>query len=69
MTSRVVTLAGFGVLAAAAVVLEVWALRSGRVCRLVDALRAARGNRAASILLLVGWLWLGWHIFVRVDQP
>ncbi|MGH2395065.1 MAG: DUF6186 family protein [Candidatus Limnocylindria bacterium] len=24
-------------------------------------------HRPARILMLAGWLWLGWHIFVRVD--
>jgi Family of unknown function (DUF6186) len=24
-----------------------------------------RGNRVVRILLLLGWAWLGWHLFVR----
>lgn len=67
MTWRAVTLAGFGILAAVAVVLEVWARRSRRLCTFSQALTALLRIRAARLFLLAGWLWLGWHLFVRVE--
>jgi hypothetical protein len=67
VTSRVVTLAGFGLLATVAVVLEVWARRSRHLCTFGEALTALLQNRAARLFLLAGWLWLGWHLFVRVE--
>ena len=69
MTSRVVTLAGFAVLVLCAAGLEVLARWSGRLCTLGEALGVALRNRGVSVLLRAGWLWLGWHLFVRVDQP
>ena len=63
--TRVVTLVGFAVLAAAAVVLELVARRSPRLCTLGDALGAVLRHLPLRLLLLAGWLWLGWHTFVR----
>jgi len=28
-------------------------------------LRGARGHRAGRVVLVVGWVWLGWHVFAR----
>ena len=61
-----VLLTGFALLAFALVGLEVGA-RTGRVQaasfgQLVDALARRRASRVAA---LSGWLWLGWHLFVR----
>jgi hypothetical protein len=68
VTSRVVTLVGFGLLAAAAVVLEVAARRSGRLCTWREAVAALLRHRMARLLVLAGWLWLGWHLFVRAEH-
>lgn len=68
MTSRVI-LAGYAVLAAVAVGLEVWARRSNRICTFGSALAAVLRYRSVRFLVLTAWLWLGWHIFVRVDRP
>jgi hypothetical protein len=35
------------------------------VRRVGDLLRAAVQRPWARVLLLVGWLWLGWHFFAR----
>ena len=65
MTSRAVTLAGYALIATAAVGLEVIARRSGRLATFADALTTALRHWPCRILLLAGWLWLGWHVFVR----
>lgn len=68
--SRSLTLAGWVVLAVAAVALQLLAVgagaRRGRGAvpfgRAVD---AAVARPAGRLLVLAGWLWLGWHVFVR----
>lgn len=71
--NRNITLAGFVVLAAALILRQVSALRARRKRRarrpltfgeLVGAVVSLNPTRW---LLLVGWLWLGWHLFARVD--
>lgn len=66
MTARGLTVAGFAVLAVAAVALTL-AGRAGRLGlappgTLLDALRAPRPARLA---ILLGWAWLGWHLLAR----
>ena len=65
--SRLVTLVGFAVFAAAAVALEIAARRSGQVTTFGDLLSVALRRWPVRILLLAGWMWLGWHLFVRVE--
>jgi Family of unknown function (DUF6186) len=64
--SRFVTLLGYAVLALAAIGIDVAARRrsSGTFG---DALTRTLGWRPARFVLLAAWLWLGWHLFVRVD--
>jgi hypothetical protein len=64
--TRLVTLLGYAVFLAGAVGLELAARRrsSGTFA---DALTFAVRWRPVRLVLLAGWLWLGWHIFVRVD--
>jgi hypothetical protein len=64
--SRTVTLAGFAVLALVAVGLEV-AARRGRGATFAAAVGRLVRRRPVRLLVLAGWLWLGWHLFVRVD--
>ena len=66
MTSRLVTLVGFAAIGAAAVGLELAARLSRRVCTFGDAFAAVARHRALRVLLLAAWLWLGWHVFVRM---
>jgi hypothetical protein len=68
MTSRVLTLAGYALLAAVAAGLEAWARRSHRLCTIGDAVAAVARHGVVRLFLLGGWLWLGWHLFVRVDH-
>jgi Family of unknown function (DUF6186) len=64
--SRSVTLLGYAVLVAAAGGLEVAARRRGSAT-LGDALTIVLRSRAARVAVLAAWLWLGWHLLVRVD--
>ena len=66
MTARSVTLAGWVILTAAVVALEARArLTSPRRATLEDALTAVRSVSVGRIVLLAGWVWLGWHVFAR----
>lgn len=56
---RDVTYAGYALIALAAVVLEVAGVRFGPV------VRWATRSWVGRVLLLLGWAWLGWHLFVR----
>jgi hypothetical protein len=60
--SRELTLAGYAVIAAA---LVVYAVR-GRT-RPTQALAWLTTRPATRWPLLAAWLWLGWHLFARVD--
>ena len=67
MTWRSVTLTGYVLIAAVAAGMELVARRSGRPCLPGDALDAVLRHRPLRVLVQAGWLWLGWHLFVRVD--
>ena len=63
--TRQVILAGYAVVALAAVTLQALALRGDRVATIGTALRTIRRHAPGRALALAGWLWLGWHLFVR----
>jgi Family of unknown function (DUF6186) len=64
--TRSVTLLGYALVVVAAVSLDVAARRRGSgTCG--DALALILRWRPARFVLLAAWLWLGWHLFVRVD--
>ena len=65
--TRLVTLLGYAVLAGAALALEAVARRWGRTATFGGALSVASRRWPARLVLLAGWLWLGWHLFVRVE--
>lgn len=67
--SRTLTLAGWAALVVAAAVLEVAARRAGRGATAAAVVRAVTRHRAGRLLLQAGWLWLGWHLFVRAHRP
>jgi hypothetical protein len=69
MTARALILAGYVAIATAALILETSARRGGPVATFCAALGTALRHRPARLLVLAGWLWLGWHLFVRVDWP
>lgn len=64
--TRLVTLAGYAAIAAWALGLEV-AARRGAGGTLGDALAVALRPWPVRMIVLAAWLWLGWHVFVRVD--
>ena len=64
--SRTLTLVGYAVIAGCALAVEV-AARRGRGARLSHVLSTALARRPVRLALLAAWLWLGWHLFVRVD--
>ncbi|HZM31077.1 MAG TPA: DUF6186 family protein [Acidimicrobiales bacterium] len=63
--------AGFTVVAYAAIVVAAVALeltaRTREAPGLGEVLAAALRIRPVRVALLAGWLWVGWHVFVRVD--
>jgi hypothetical protein len=63
--SRTVTLWGYAVLAVAAVAYQAAGLLLRRTATFGPAVRRLKRMPAARPLLLAGWLWLGWHTFVR----
>jgi hypothetical protein len=66
MTAQAVTVAGWVVLAAAIVALELRArLRPRRLATLGAAIAIALRIPFVRFVALAGWVWLGWHLFVR----
>jgi hypothetical protein len=65
--SRTLTLLGYAAVVLAAGALELAARRRRACATFGEALSAALRHRPVRVLLVAGWLWLGWHIFVRVD--
>jgi hypothetical protein len=63
--SRTVTLWGYAVLLVAAVAYQAAGLLRRRTVTFGRAVRRLKAMPAARPLLLAGWLWLGWHTFVR----
>jgi hypothetical protein len=66
--TRVITLGGFAAIAAAMMAVQVAALRGRRVAPIGAALRFVKRTGAGRGLLVAAWLWLGWHLFVRVHH-
>jgi len=63
--SRAATLWGYALLALAIVAYQVAGLVLGRTATLGQALRRVARVPAGRFVLLAGWLWAGWHTFVR----
>jgi Family of unknown function (DUF6186) len=65
-----VVLAGWVVLGLAMLVTEVVGLLSGgRFPTLGDVLSFLMRSRVGRWFVLIGWVWLGWHLFVRSGVP
>jgi len=62
-----ITVVGYCVLAAALVACEAMGRMRRRTPTLAEALALVTRWRAGRWLVLGGWLWLGWHVFVRGD--
>ena len=65
-----VVLAGWIVLGLAMLTAEVIGLLSGgRFPTLGDVLSFLMRSRVGRWFVLIGWIWLGWHLFVRSGVP
>jgi hypothetical protein len=65
MSSRVATFVGYATLL---VMIGAWATltaRSARWLTLPNALTLLTRSRTARILVVLAWIWLGWHLFAR----
>ena len=66
MVTRVITIAGFAAVIGALFVLEFLGRRKdSRIPTLGEWLGYVMRPRAGRLLILLGWLWLGWHYFSR----
>jgi Family of unknown function (DUF6186) len=65
MSSRTITFFGFGLIVTAAVVWSIVAARSPTLITLPRLLARVTRWRVVRFLLVVGWAWLGWHLFAR----
>ena len=63
--SRAVTLWGYAFLALAVFAYQAAGVILGRTATLGQALRRVTRIPAGRLVLLAGWLWAGWHTFVR----
>lgn len=66
MSSKVTTIVGFAIIVAILVLLEVLARRrTNRIPTTGEWLGYIMRPKAGRALILLGWLWLGWHYFAR----
>jgi hypothetical protein len=66
LVTRVITIIGFAGVISALVALEIIGRRrTTRVPSLGEWLGYLMRARAGRALILLGWLWLGWHYFAR----
>jgi hypothetical protein len=66
MITRIVTVIGFIGVVGALVTLEIIARRpTNRIPTVGEWLGFLMRARAGRLLVLLGWLWLGWHYFAR----
>ncbi len=63
--SRTITLFGYAVIAAALVGYQLAALVWRRIPTIGQAASFVTRRRAGRWFILAGWLWAGWHLFVR----
>ncbi len=63
--SRTTTLVGYGLIAAGLVACQLASLVWRRIPTIGQAASVVTSRRAGRWLLLAGWLWVGWHLFVR----
>jgi hypothetical protein len=67
MSTRAITIAGFIAVIGALVMLEFVGRRPGsRIPTLGEWLGYVMRSRTGRALILLGWLWLGWHYFARL---
>lgn len=62
-----ITVGGYVLVVVIAIGLELAARRTPRVVTFGEVLALALRRRSVRLLLQAGWLWIGWHVFVRVE--
>lgn len=66
MSPRAAIIAGFGLILATVVAVDVYARRAGsRVRPLSATVTAALRTRGMRIVVFAAWLWVGWHFLAR----
>ncbi len=66
MTTRAITIIGFSAVIATLIVLEMLGRRkTNNIPTLGEWLGHVMRRPAGRALVLLGWLWLGWHYFAR----
>jgi hypothetical protein len=65
VTSRTITFVGYALILASIILLATVATRRPTWMTMPDALSALTRRRTVRILVVVGWMWLGWHLFAR----
>jgi Family of unknown function (DUF6186) len=66
MTTREITIIGFAAVIAVLIILEMLGRRKTKnIPTLSEWLGYIMRPRAGRALVLLGWLWLGWHYFAR----
>jgi Family of unknown function (DUF6186) len=65
MSWRTITMAVWVALAASTLIAEAVALFSDRFPTVGDVLSFLMRSRFGRWFLLLGWFWLGWHLFIR----
>jgi hypothetical protein len=63
--SRTVTLAGYALLATTGLAYELAGRVGRRTPTLAQAVLVLTRRPVGRTVALAGWLWLGWHLFVR----
>ena len=63
--SRTITLAGYCLFAAGLIGLQLASVVTGRTPTIGAVVSMIARRRSGRWLLLAGWLWVGWHLFVR----
>ena len=66
--TRSVTLAGYGLLVGAIIALQVVAMVTRRVPTIGTIVGMATRTPPGRCAFILGWLWLGWHVFVRAHH-
>jgi hypothetical protein len=65
VSARVVTLAGFAVLAAFGISWSAFSARRPSLVTLPQLLGRITASRPVRLLFVAVWAWLGWHLFAR----
>jgi hypothetical protein len=66
MTTRVITIIGFSAVITALIILEMLGRQKiNNIPTLGEWLGYVMRPRSGRALVLLGWLWLGWHFFSR----